>query len=608
MCGIVGVYNKRKTDIQYIHNACTKMNKRGPDNSGVSMISKNVCFGHVRLSILDLSTDSNQPFNSLCGNYSITFNGEIYNFKEIRTMLQNDGCDFRTNGDTEVLLQLYIKKGISGLKYLRGMFAFCIYDKVKEILFLARDIAGEKPLFYCKTNDSFGFSSTISAIMELNIVPRIIDNDQVSNYLQDGYSQKNKSLIKDINKLEPGNFLIFDLKKASIRLERYWDIPKFNKNFYSESLENDLVSILEKSIEEQLFADVPTSILLSGGLDSSLVTALASNVKNKVQTFSVSFSKDKKYNEIEHANKIAKYYKTDHNVLNIDAISLNSLIEVCNNIDEPVIDSSFIPTFFLAKEVGKHTKVVLGGDGADELFGGYSHYRRLVFLKTIHKNFLFRKILTSSLSLIDNFESDSNKFKWLNISCQNLLAEVPKTAVYFRNPEKLFKNLRKKNSNIKISHSNRLLEASMEMDFNNFLSSDILVKVDRAMMSASVESRSPFLDKRVIDFAFSNIPLEKKISKNNGKIILQNIAKNLLPEDYNFGRKQGFNFNIDALMMKNNIINYMYEELDILKFCHKDTFEELVNKNKFYKGYGEKLFGLFILAFWIKKNKLEWMY
>ena len=368
-----------------------------------------------------------------------------------------------------------------------------------------------------------------------------------------------------------------------------------------------MLVILKQAVEEQLFADVQTSILLSGGLDSSLVTALASNVKTNVQTFSVSFRNDKKNNEIEHANQIAKYYNTSHNILNVGEASLNSLIEICENIDEPFIDSSMIPTFFLAREVGKHTKVVLGGDGADELFGGYNHYKRLYFLEKVQKKIFPKKALDLLSSFVNKFESDSNEFKWLNIACQNLNTTVPKTAVYFRNPHKLLRSRSEIIIN-EINHKNRLLEASMEFDFNNYLSSDILVKVDRAMMSASVESRSPFLDKRVIEFAYSRTPLNKKVNRKDGKIILQNIAAKLLPKNYEFGRKQGFNFNIGALMAKNEIISYMKEELNVLNLFENNLFENLVKKNKLNYDHGEKLYGLFILAFWIKKNKVEWIF
>ena len=200
------------------------------------------------------------------------------------------------------------------------------------------------------------------------------------------------------------------------------------------------------------------------------------------------------------------------------------MIEICENIDEPFIDSSMIPTFFLAREVGKYTKVVLGGDGADELFGGYNHYKRLDTLNKLHKNYILRKTLNASSYIVNKFESDTNKFKWLNIACQNLNYLVPKTAIYFRNPHKLLKS-KIKIIHEEIKHENKLLEASLEFDFNNYLVSDILVKVDRAMMSASVESRSPFLDKRVIEFAFGRTSINKKVFKNNGKIILQNITK-----------------------------------------------------------------------------------
>lgn len=607
MCGIVGLHNPENIiDKNLVEKACDKMSSRGPDNFEISFPSNSICFGHVRLSILDLSNDSNQPFRSPCGNYFITYNGEIYNYKEIKSMLISEGCQFYTSGDTEVLLQLYIKKGIQGLKFLRGMFAFCIYDNVKNTFFLARDICGEKPLFYVKNENIFGFSSTMASLLELDVVPKLLDHHQVYNYLYDGYSQRNSSLIKGINKLQPGSYLKYELKSGSIEIEKYWDIPKFDESYKTDTLEKELIHLLKKSLEEQLFADVPTSVLLSGGLDSSLLTALASDVKDKVQTFSVSFSSDKAYNEIEHANQIANFFNTDHNVLNIEKLSLGSLIEVCDNSDEPLIDSSFIPTYFLAKEVGKHTKVVLGGDGADELFGGYSHYKRLNYLNMIHRNFLPKQLVKLNSKLIQPFENDSNAYKWIDISLQDLLNKVPKTAIYFRKPEKLITGLKKFQNTTTNFHSNKLLSASMEYDFNNFLTSDILVKVDRAMMSASVESRSPFLDKRIIEFSFGNVPIDEKINNKSGKIILQKIAKNLFPSDYQFGRKQGFNFNINKLMAREDVIDYMYNELDIFQLCNREYLEKIIHKNKYSSSYGEKLFGIFNLAFWIKKNNIIW--
>ena len=228
------------------------MNKRGPDNRGTLLLSNNICFGHVRLSIMDLTEDSNQPFNSSCGNFSITYNGEIYNFKEIKSMLEAEGCKFKTSGDTEVLLQLYIKKGSLGLKLLRGMFAFCIWDNINNVFFLSRDISGEKPLYYCKTESSFGFASTLTALMELKLVPNIINSDQVLFYLYDGFAQRDKSLVKNIQKIEPGTFLEYNIKTGSHKVERYWNLPKYDQNLLTESPEKDLLSILEHSIEEQL--------------------------------------------------------------------------------------------------------------------------------------------------------------------------------------------------------------------------------------------------------------------------------------------------------------------------------------------------------------------
>ena len=493
MCGIVGLYDlKNKIDINLVKNACFKMRSRGPDNISVVSLSEKICFGHVRLSIIDLTDSSNQPLNSKCGRYSITYNGEIYNYKEIKSMLISEGCKFSTTGDTEVLLELYIKKGPKGLNLLRGMFAFCIYDKINHTFFLARDMCGEKPLFYVKNEDSFGFSSTLTSLMELNMVPKFIDLEQLNNYLHDGYTQSNKSLIKGIKKLEAGCYLIYDLKSGSINTKRYWDLPEFEDNYVSLSKEKELTNILKHSIEEQLHADVPTSVLLSGGLDSSLLTALASDVKNNVETFSVSFTGDKKNDEIDHANQIANYFDTNHNILKVDDLSLKSLIEVCDNTDEPFIDSSFIPTYYLAKEVGKKTKVVLGGDGADELFGGYSHYRKLFYLNALHQKFLPKQFLKIGSRLVKPFENESNLYKWIDISFQDLLNKVPKTAVYYRNPSQLINSLDQHKSILTKSHSNTLLSSSMEYDFHNFLTEDILVKVDRAMMSASVESRSPF--------------------------------------------------------------------------------------------------------------------
>ena len=389
MCGILGIATRNK-DSRKISERFSKslntLHHRGPDNSDIWVSkNKNVFLGHKRLSIIDISEKGNQPF-SYRDKYIITFNGEIYNYAELAEILKKKGYKFKTNSDTEILLLSFVQWGINCLDYIDGMFAFAIYDLINNKLFAARDRAGEKPFFYSLRGETLLFASEIKAILSFNLIPREINNKALNRFLYLGYNPNEDCMLKNIFKLPPGNFLLYDIESNLLKIEKYWQLPQSIKNKNKNNIEiiEELDQLLISSIKQQLKADVPIGILLSGGLDSSLITAIASQFKENFKTFNISFPNSKKYNEARYASYISKQFNTEHYEFEANNSSASMIPNFVYHFDEPIADTSIFPTWLVFKEVSKVCKVAIGGDGADEIFGGYSHYSRLLKLK---KNF-----------------------------------------------------------------------------------------------------------------------------------------------------------------------------------------------------------------------------
>lgn len=616
MCGIVGFASKTpKLDLKYLEKANEILSHRGPDQNGTWISEdKHVSFAHQRLSILDTSLMGSQPMISHSRRYTIIFNGEIYNHLNLRSKLNTKfNINWKSNCDTETLLNSIEFFGIKNtLKNINGMFAFSIYDSLEKKLFLARDRAGEKPLFFYRDKEQICFSSELKALMCKSDLPRRINHKALNCYLSFGRIPRELCILEGYSKLQAGNFLEYNVSTGKVNIQKYWEIPDFSGKYSFEDDENlleELEFLLEDSVRQQMIADVPVGILLSGGLDSSIITALAARNTNRINTFNISFPDHEKFDESKHALLVSNKFNTNHTELPASNFTPELISELAIHFDEPLGDSSMLPTFMISNLISNHCKVALGGDGGDELFGGYSHYQN--FISINQKLKFFPKILRHSLNFL------SKNLLPLGFKGRNFLNsidydnhnELPMSKNFFDAysrlkliDEELFKvdmNVQE-NDFLKdeIKYSD-LVQRFTRNDFKNYLCDDILVKVDRASMLSSLEMRSPFLDKRIIEFAFSKVPSNLKVTKNRKKILLKKLAKKLLPLDFDFNRKQGFSIPLDSISRNGKIHDFFCEILGNSNSIYNQKLIKSMLKNHL-NGYanGERLFLLIQFQIW----------
>jgi asparagine synthase (glutamine-hydrolysing) len=617
MCGILGVCSQtEKINIQLLKSAGEEQNHRGPDSNGIwTSECEQVGLYHNRLAIIDTSSDGSQPFISEKYNLAIIFNGEIYNYIELRNELKELGYSFQTKTDTEVLLIAYVEWGRNFISHLIGMFAFAIYDTIEQTIFLARDRAGEKPLFYMKTENGLVFASELKSIFPFKKKLKV--NTQCFNeFLENGFVSNNNCIIEGLNKLPAGNSMYYNLKTGKFNISPYWKV-----NYAKiENLDNNLKScvsklkdLLEKSVERQLRSDVPIGVLLSGGLDSSIITAIASKKISKLNTFTIGFPGYDKLDESKYANEISKAFNTNHTQLNGSPDDfVKYLPKLARTFDEPIIDSSMFPTYLVSELVSDHCKVVLGGDGGDELFAGYMHYSRILLIEKYFK-FIPRFIKRTSLLFLSKFVSvNSSIYRYLKLLKVDFKLETPRVATYFsyENRRKLI-GLKAININVQSKSvgssdlKTNLLNRLTIQDFKNYLSEDILVKVDRASMANSLEVRAPMLDRDIIEFAYNQVPSKFKANSKERKILLKKLGEKLLPKNYNYKRKQGFSIPLNDWLRSGLVREYFW---DILT-SKNSTFEYKMVKNLFDEldsgvNNGERLFGLLIFELWRIEYKI----
>jgi asparagine synthase (glutamine-hydrolysing) len=590
------------------------MQIRGPDDAGEWWsANQQVGLAHRRLSILDLSSAGHQPMKNGSGTLNIVFNGEIYNHKKLRSELVGKGFTFKSNSDTEVLMSAYQCWGRDCVKHLNGMFAFAIYDEPKQILFMARDRAGEKPFFYSLNEKEIRFASELKGILSDDALPRKINREALDCYLGLGFVPGNRCILEGFNKLPPAHAMEFSTRSGEFKIWRYWDLP--NSNFASnpvfdeDALLEELEYLLSDSVRMQMVADVPVGVLLSGGVDSSLITAFAARSSNQVKTFTVGFPGHGVLDETLHARLIANYFGTDHTELEAKPVTADLLPILAYQFDEPIVDSSMIPTYLVTKLVREQCTVALGGDGGDELFGGYGHYNRLLKMeRSVGEMPLpIRKLVAklAGYALPVGFKGRN----WLQGLGADLKNGVPLIASYFdlvtrdqllsyavENHERAEKVLK-----ISISKNSNLLERATRMDFQNYLAEDILVKVDRASMLNSLEIRAPFLDYRLINFAFEKVPPALKANTSDKKILLKRLTTKLLPPDFDRQRKQGFSIPLAAWLKKGPFRNLFHETLlhsDCI-FNRKAVKNLLINQDRGYAN-SERLFALVMFELWRK--------
>jgi len=531
------------------------MHHRGPDDAG-EWYSPDFRIGlaHRRLAIIDLSRRARQPMQDSSGRLTIVFNGEIYNFTDLKQDLQKNGHTFRSASDTEVILQAYLEWGVDCLQKLNGMFAFCIYDQKERILFLARDRSGEKPLYYRRTDDRFSFASELKAFMGDPEIRRAPDLDAINYYLAYGHVPCPRSILDGVAKLPQAHAMAYHTDTGSLTIWKYWDLPDAvgNGNASIADLCDELGFLLRDSVRRQLVSDVPIAVLLSGGCDSSLIAALASEASSEpLKTFTVCFPGHKKHDEARFARIVSEHLGTEHTEIRADEPSPSLMLELATKSDEPCADHAMIPTYLVSKAIRDQAKVALTGDGGDELFGGYPHYSSMLRLESIRKavppsirsllsegvlraipvgvrfrNHVigFRKNLPESVAHVNLLFDQHSRKQLLN---PDIVRRID-----IGLPEKL------KAAQCLEAHSP--LRQAMQSDFLTTLADAYLVKVDRASMLASIESRAPLLDYRVIEFAYRSVPDKYKVVNGEKKILLRALAKRLLPATLNLNRKQGF--------------------------------------------------------------------
>jgi asparagine synthase (glutamine-hydrolysing) len=618
MCGFSGQINlKGIVDKVDLENSALSIKHRGPDAFGTWYSDKeDVGLVHRRLSIIDLSDAANQPMSFLSNQLIIVFNGEIYNFREIKSTLLSVGINFNTSSDTEVILAAYSHWGKNCVKFLSGMFSFAIYDISTKNLFFARDRAGEKPFYYLANTSNFIFSSELRGLLAFKKIDRVIENDALINFLSNGFSPPDKSLIKNVFKLPPAHAGSYSLSTGQLNTWKYWEPPACNnkKIFHFQDSLNHFQLLLDDSVKRQMMSDVPIGVLLSGGLDSSLITALASRHTNNLSTYTVIFPDYKKFDESKDAKLIADSFSTNHHVLEANNLDFSRVIDIVKKLDEPIFDSSVIPTYLVSSLINKHCKVALGGDGGDELFGGYSYYQDLLLLQ--HK---FSFLPDSFLETIANF----SKLLPLGLSGKSMLQQLdPLFLARFKVPTKFF-DLSNINSLLKgfnrndfktedihelITNCEHFIDRVTRIDFHRYLPEDVLAKVDRASMLNSVETRAPFLDTQLIEFAFNNIPNYEKVNSYDKKIFLKKAAKSILPINFDYSRKQGFSIPLKEWLTKAEWMNGISDLLlsTSNEGMNQKYLTRMIDNQRNGFSNSERIFGLFVFEVWRQENNIKY--
>jgi asparagine synthase (glutamine-hydrolysing) len=550
MCGIAGAVDESGAalDRDVLLRMSASMRTRGPDDAGEW--GEGACrLVFRRLSIIDLS-GGHQPMTTADGAAVIVFNGEIYNFQELRSRLTKLGHHFRTHSDTETILYAYRQWGVDCVRELDGMFALALWDSREQRLLLARDRFGKKPLYYYCDGRALIFASTLSALLCHPLVPRMLDAEALAEYLALEYVVAPRTMIAGVHKLPAASLLLFSSGSVQ-RTEQYWRPPPMGTlRIGLPEAEARLHGLLSRAVEKRLLADVPLGVFLSGGLDSSTVTALATAQRRGIRTFSVRFS-DPSFDESDWARKVASHLGTQHHEEDLSPAAAQAIVPMLGSIlDEPVADASIVPTFLLSRFARRHVTVALGGDGGDELFAGYPTYvahrlanicgerlhppllaalRALAArLPVSHDNFSFDFKLKQFLGGLDA-PPDERNYVWMG-AC-----ERARVAALLGRDFDVYRVARERYADSTGEH----LERVFNQDLGLYLTHSVLAKVDRASMATSLEVRAPLLDRELAEFVIA-LPLDFKLRRLTGKYLLKRVARRLLPAEVVNRPKKGF--------------------------------------------------------------------
>ena len=623
MCGIAGKISfTRPVARDQLSLMLREMVHRGPDDEGcyVSPADRlpSAALGHRRLRILDLSPSGHQPMTNETGDIWLVFNGEIYNYLPLRDELLKMGHRFRSSSDTEVIIHLYEEYGEKCLDYLRGMFAFALWDERKMQLFAARDRVGKKPLYYAETSEGFAFASEINSFYPLPDIPKELNEAAIDYFLTYAYIPSPATIFHRIKKLPPAHYLI--LQEGRLELTKYWQLayaPKLDISF--DEAKQRIDELLDEATRIRLFSDVPLGCFLSGGIDSSAVVAMMSrHVTSPVKTFSIGFAEDD-FDERPYARRIAELYGTEHHEFVVKPDALEVLPELVRHFGEPFADSAAIPTWYLSEMTRKHVTVALNGDGGDESFAGYNWYltgTRLHEVRRLLPAFFWRSLesvvphapvrggFRKALRFLELVaKDDPSRFADL----RTVIDERYKQRIYTQE----FQQRRGRQSEEYLLRfydeglCTQELDRMMFTDVMSYLPEQLLVKVDRMTMAHSLEGRSPFLDHTLMEFA-ARLPAEYKLKNGSTKHVLKETVKALFPSGFLDRPKMGFNVPLNK-WFKGDLTGYARERirtgpLQEMNMFNMNAINEIIGEHE--QGVSEngtKIWRLLVLAEWLQQ-------
>lgn len=641
MCGIAGFITRitdasqnETADLRRLHSMMDRIAHRGPDGAGHWTgvnTGWRVCLGHRRLSIIDLE-GGRQPLGNEDGSIQITFNGEVFNFQELRSGLEAKGHRFATRSDTESIVHHYEERGSQGLSELNGMFAFAIWDQRTGELLLARDRAGIKPLYYASTSDGgIAFASELASLLQHPGVERELDREGLACYFFSDCALHPRSLVKGVRKLEPGHFVSWKDGKLGVP-KPFWTLddvePLFSpgKDPDEKALEEQLLAVLSDSVRRQLVSDVPLGVFLSGGIDSSLVAALASRERrDPVRTFSIAFE-DPSFDESSHARLVARHIGSDHTE---ETLSAAALVEVCDSalssLDEPLADPSLLPTYLLSRLTARHVKVALGGDGGDELWAGYPTYLAHRFghlygaLPKIARQSIIPGMI-SALPVHDRYQSLEWKAKrftqrWDDDPIRRHLRWMSSTDLpdleRALGPEAGASDFRPTRLLRSPLFAEDETNGFLALDFRTYLPGSVLTKVDRASMAHGLEVRPPLLDNESVAFAMglpSSYKLRHSLASSTSKYLLKRVARRLLPASIVDRPKKGFGIplsswlkgplraRVDSALERSPLWDALSR--DAFRLWNREHQESRIDRSK-------TLWALIVLDHWMKREKIH---